>query len=144
MRGRLDREMHDEMAAHIAQATERFMARGMSEQDARLAARRAFGHMGAVQQSARDVRGAQWVESIAADVRYALRHFVRTPFTTVTIVLTLALGIGFSSAVFSVLTAILTRPAPGVPDDPALVKIRGLANARPFRSAWATIRIWCS
>jgi len=65
-------------------------------------------------------------------MKYALRYFARTPLTTITIVLVLALGIGFSSAVFSVLNGILTRPAPGVPDDPALVKIRGLTDVRPY------------
>lgn len=66
------------------------------------------------------------------DLKYALRYFARTPLATTTIVLTLALGIGFSSAVFSVLAGILTRPAPGVPDDRRLVKIRGLSDVRPY------------
>jgi predicted permease len=131
-RGRMEREMQEEMAVHIEQAAARFRARGMSERDALLAARREFGHMGALQEEARDARGGQWVDHLARDVRYALRYFARTPLTTITIVSTLALGIGFSSAVFSVIDGILTRPAPGVPDDPALVKIRGISTVRPF------------
>ena len=103
VRGRLEREMHEEMAAHVAQAVERFMARGMSEQDARLAARREFGHLGTVQAAARDARGGRWADSLATDLKYAFRYFARTPLATITIVLTLALGIGFSSAVFSVI-----------------------------------------
>lgn len=78
------------------------------------------------------VRGGQWVESAFADLKYALRYFARTPLATATIVLTLALGIGFSSAVFSVPAGILTRPAPGVPNDTRLVKIRGLSDVRPY------------
>ena len=66
---------------------------------------------------------------MGSDLKYALRYFARTPLTTITIVLTLALGIGFSSAVFSVLHGIFMRPSPGVPDDPALVKIRGISTA---------------
>lgn len=132
MRGRMEREMHEEMAAHVAQATERFMARGMSERDALFAARREFGQLGAVQEDAREARGGRWLDSLAGDLKYAFRYFARTPLTTITIVLTLALGIGFSSATFSVINGILTRPAPGVPDDPALVKIRGISNAPPF------------
>ena len=123
--------MRDEMRAHLEQATERFMARGMSEREARFAAQREFGQMGAIEQIARDARGGEWADSVAADVKYALRYFLRTPLTAVTIILTLALGIGFSSAVFSALTGILTRPAPGVPDDPALVKIRGVTGVDP-------------
>jgi len=131
MRGRIEREMREEMAAHIAQAAERFRARGMSEHDARFAARREFGQLGAIEEHARDARGGAWADSAAADVKYALRYFLRTPLTAITIILTLALGIGFSSAVFSTLTGMLTRPAPGVPDDPALVKIRGITGVRP-------------
>ena len=124
--------MRDEMRAHLEQATERFVARGMTEADARDAARREFGNVSTMQQSGREARGGQWVESALADLKYALRYFARTPLATATIVLTLALGIGFSSAVFSVLTGILTRPAPGVPDDRRLVKIRGLSDMRPY------------
>ena len=124
--------MHEEMEAHLAQAADRFMARGLSKHDARLAARREFGQLGALQEDARDARGGLWVDNLVRDVRYALRYFARTPLTTITIVLTLALGIGFSSAVFSVINGILTRPAAGVPDDPALVKIRGISTALPY------------
>jgi predicted permease len=127
----MEREMREEMRAHIAQATERFIARGMSEREARFAAQREFGQMGAIEQSARDARGGEWADSVAADIKYALRYFLRTPLTAITIILTLALGIGFSSAVFSALTGILTRPAPGVPDEPALVKIRGISGVDP-------------
>jgi predicted permease len=131
-RSRLDREMRDEMAAHLEQASERFKARGMSEAEALQAARREFGHLGSTEQSGRDARGAQWITGAREDVRHAMRYFARTPLASFTIVLTLALGIGFSSASFSVLDGMLFRPAPGVPDDPALVKIRGRSNVRPF------------
>ena len=131
MRARVEREMREEMRAHIEQATERFMARGMSEREARFAAQREFGQMGAIEQLARDARGGEWADSVVADIKYALRYFLRTPLTAVTIILTLALGIGFSSAVFSALTGILTRPAPAVPDDPALVKVRGISGVDP-------------
>jgi predicted permease len=132
MRNRMEREMHEEMDAHLDQAADRFVARGMSKRDATLAARREFGHVSALQEHARDARGGQWVENLARDLTYAVRHFARTPLASVTIVFTLALGIGFSSAVFSVIDGIMTRPAPGVPNDPRLVKIRGISTVRPF------------
>ena len=132
-RRRLEREMREEIDAHLAQATERFTARGMAEPDARRAARREFGHLGSIEQSGREARGAQWITGVGEDLRHAIRYFARTPLASVTIVLTLALGIGFSSAGFSVLNGLLYRPAPGVPDDPELVKIRGRVNTRPYR-----------
>ena len=88
--------------------------------------------MALLEKALRTARGGQWVDNLVRDLKYALRYFVRTPLSSITIVLTLALGIGFSSAVFSVINSILTRPAPGVPDDPALVKIRAIASVRPF------------
>lgn len=125
-RSRLEREMQEEMAAHVEQAAERYRARGMSDQDALLAARREFGNVGVLQEEARDARGARWIESALGDMRHALRQYGRTPLLAGTIVLTLTLGIGVSSAAFSVVAGVLTRPAPGVPDDAALVTIRGI------------------
>src|SRR5678816_4190308 len=74
MRNRLEREMHEEMEAHLAQAADRFMARGMSKRDAQLAARREFGHVSALQEHARDARGGQWVENLARDLKLSLIH----------------------------------------------------------------------
>ena len=118
--------MLEEMAAHIEQAAERFRARGLSDREALLAARREFGHTGVVQEEALDARGSRWVDSIAADVRYALRHFTRTPLATLTIVLTLTLGIGATASMFSITDGVFHRPPPGIPDDPTLVLVRGI------------------
>jgi predicted permease len=129
-RGTVDREMREEMALHLEHATERFMRRGLSETEARDAARREFGNVAVLHEEARDVRGARWIESCLADVRFALRHFARTPLTALTLVLVLALGIGVNSALFSILQALTMRPAPGVPDDAALVRVRGIVVSR--------------
>ncbi|HUQ79492.1 MAG TPA: ABC transporter permease [Gemmatimonadaceae bacterium] len=129
-RGAVDREMRDEMAMHLQQATERLMARGLSEADARDLARREFGNVAVLQEEGRDARGARWLEILAADVRFALRHFGRTPLTAVTLILVLALGIGVNSALFSVLQMLTMRPAPAVPADDALVRIRGTTFSR--------------
>lgn len=130
LRRRMEREMQVEMASHIAEAAVRFEARGMSHADAQLAAHREFGNVGVLQESARDARGGRWVDELRGDLKYALRYFARTPLTSIVIVVMLALGVGFSSAVFSVMAGVFTRPAPGVPNDPALVKIRGISVCR--------------
>ena len=129
-RGAVEREMRDEMALHLEQATARLVARGMSEAEARDAARREFGNVALLQEHGRDARGARWMETLAADVRFALRHFAHTPLTAITLVLVLALGIGVNSAIFSVLQALTMRPAPGVPADEALVRVRGTMLVR--------------
>jgi hypothetical protein len=119
--------MQEEMAAHLAQAVDRFRARGMTTQEAFLAARREFGVVSVVQEHAREARGGQWIASLIGDLRHAIRYFARAPLLAVTIILTLTVGIGASSAAVGILSGIFTRPAPGVPNDRSLVTIRGIA-----------------
>ncbi len=129
-RGAVDREMQNEMALHLEQAVERLMRRGLTEAEARDAARREFGNVALLQEEGRDARGARWIESLAADIRFAMRHCARTPLTAITLVLVLSLGIGVNSALFSILQAVTMRPAPAVPADDALVRIRGTTFSR--------------
>ena len=129
-RAAFEREMHAEMAAHLEQAVERLRNRGLSDAEARDAARREFGNVAFLQEEARDARGGQWIETLATDVRFALRHFARTPVTAITLILVLSLGIGVNSALFSILQALTMRPAPGVPADRSLVRVRGVATSR--------------
>ena len=124
-RAAFEREMQDEMAAHLEQAVERLRHRGLSEAEARVAARREFGNVAYLQEESRDAHGGQWIETLVSDVRFAWRHFSRTPLTAITLVLVLSLGIGVNSALFSILQALTMRPAPGVPANDALVRIRG-------------------
>ena len=125
-RGSTEREMHEEIEAHLGQATDRFRARGMNTGEAMLAARREFGVVSVIQEHAREARGGQWMASVIGDLRHAVRYFARAPLMALTIVLTLMLGIGSSSAAFGIVSGIFTRPAPGVPDDESLVTIRGI------------------
>jgi putative ABC transport system permease protein len=128
----LDREMRAEMDAHIARATERLIARGMSPEAAQLEAHREFGNVGVLQEEARDARGARWVESLLGDVRFAFRHFRRRPLYAFTIVAVLSLGLGSHAAVFAFVQMVTTRAAPGMPDDESIVEIRG--KRRPAES----------
>src|SRR5688572_28048844 len=89
-RGRLEREMQEEMEAHLAQSAERLQARGLTPAAARQAARREFGNVDSLLEQARDARGMRWLESVLADFRFGLRHFVRTPLTTLTMIVLLA------------------------------------------------------
>lgn len=90
------------------------IARGEAPGDAEAAARREFGNVGLVQEVSRDEwgRGGMWLERLAQDVRFALRMLRRAPgFATVSI-LTIALGIGATTAIFSVVDATLLHPLP--------------------------------
>ena len=122
--------MREELSLHLEQATERLMARGLTQTEARALARREFGNLTVIEEDGRDARGIQWLESVFGDARFALRHFGRRPLTAITIILVLALGIGVNAGIFSLLQAAMMRPAPGVPRNDALVRIRGTSLVR--------------
>lgn len=111
-RSRLDREMAEEMAAHLERETEQNLTRGLPPDEARFAARRAFGGLDQLKERERDARGMRWLDDAIRDVRHGLRRLAKSPlFTTVTL-LSLALGIGINTAVFSLINAVLLRPLP--------------------------------
>ena len=132
-RGGVERDMQLEMREHIVRATDRLIARGMSRDEARLAAKREFGNLTVIQEDARDARGMRWLEALVGDLRFAFRYFGRNKLTVALIVSVFALGIGANTALVTVIQSQFQRGAPVVPDDDALVLIR--ANERATRTA---------
>jgi predicted permease len=108
----LDAEMAEEMRAHLDMQTEQNIARGMSSEEARYAARREFGGVEQIKEIARDDRGIVWLEQLSQDVRYAVRQLRRSPGFACTAITTLALGIGAATAIFSAVNGIVLRPLP--------------------------------
>jgi putative ABC transport system permease protein len=124
-RGWLDAEMDEEMGAHIDMQTEANIEAGMTEAEARRAAFREFGHLDGIKETCREQRES-WIGRQLSmtwkDVRFALRQLRGSPgFTTVAIV-TLALGIGGSTAIYSVLNNVVLNPVPG-PEPDRLLQI---------------------
>jgi predicted permease len=109
---RLDRDLDEEIAVHLAMQEEEFRERGMSAPAARAAARREFGGVTQTAEVYRERRGLPWLETAARDVRYALRGLRRNPGFTLAAVLSLALGIGANTAIFSMYHALLLRLLP--------------------------------
>ena len=127
-RSALEREMHDEMQHHLEQRAATLVASGMRPRDAEIAARREFGNVATHQEAGRDARPAGVIHSIIADIRFALRYFKRKPLVSATIVLVLAFGIGGHAFEMSLMVAVLTRRAPGIPTDVPIVRVRGMAR----------------
>jgi predicted permease len=117
-----DAELDDEIRAHIAQLTERNIARGMSPTDAAAAARRQFGNVTVLVENGRERRTFSAIENLWRDVNYGARQLRRNPLFTTVAIATLALGIGANTAVFTLLDQLVLRLLP-VKDPSHLVMI---------------------
>ncbi|HVV72507.1 MAG TPA: ABC transporter permease, partial [Verrucomicrobiae bacterium] len=118
----MDREMSEEMRSHIELLAQENMEAGMSPEQARFAAMKEFGSLESLQETCREQRGVAWVETLGSDIRFASRMLLKNPGFAAVAILTLALGIGATSAMYSVVNAVLLRPLP-YPEADRLVSV---------------------
>lgn len=130
--GRLQREMDEEMRTHVDLATERYISRGLSRADARAAARREFGNSTVLASDARTARGVRWSESFATDLRLALRGLRRTPLFAAVAVLSISIGIGATTAIVTIASALLFRAPAGVAAPERVVTVGATRNGHGF------------
>ena len=108
----VDRDLTDEMHDHLQHLVDENLARGMTHDAARDAGRREFGPVTQLVEASRDARGVMWLANAWQDARYGVRLMSRTPGFAAVAILTIALGIGATTAMFSVVYSVLLQPLP--------------------------------
>ena len=132
---RVDADLDQEVHSHLEMLIEENIRAGMTPADAQRIARIELGGIAQVQEQVREKRLGSWFHSVWADCRYGLRHLRKNPGTTAVMVFTLALGIGASTAIFSVVYGVLLRPLPYADANRIMAMFEVTSHGQPSRLA---------
>ena len=122
-RSRVEHDLNEEIRYHLERDIERNVASGMTKSEARRQAQLGFGGVENIKEQVRDETGVRWLEDFMQDVRYGLRGLRRAPVFTAAALISLSIGIGANTAIFSVVNGVLIRPLP-YPDQDRLQYLR--------------------
>ena len=130
-RGELDRELDAELRDHLERQVADFVRAGLTEAEARRRATAQFGGLDQAKEYCRDQRGTRWLEDLGTDLRYGLRMLAHSRTFTAVAVLSLALGIGANTAIFTLVNSLLLRTLP-VHEPERLVQLDGDSTTNPI------------
>ena len=111
-RARVEHELDAELRFHLEQQIEENLAAGMSAEEARYAARRSIGGLTQIQEECRDARSVAWIETSITDLRYGWRMLRKSPVLTMVAILSLAIGIGANTTIFTIIDALMLKMLP--------------------------------
>jgi putative ABC transport system permease protein len=141
-RGRLEREMEEEMRFHLEMQIEQNLGAGMAAEDAHYAARRQFGNQTWLKEVSREMWSLNSIETLIQDLRYGARTLMKSPGFAFAAVLTLALGIGANTAIFSVVNAVLIRSLPFTEPDRLVVLMENYRRVERMSASYPNFKDW--
>jgi predicted permease len=126
-RSAVERELHEELGFHVDRQIETYVSGGMDRDEARRRVQLEFGGLDQVKEEYRDALGVRLLEDLSRDIRYALRTVLRTPGFAATAIISIALGVGANTIVFSVVNALVLKPLP-ISDPDRVVFVQRLGS----------------